>query len=217
LSLGWVRDTLDRPTFPNEGSQQRISGMITIPGSDLGFYKISVKDRHYFPLAKDLVLKVMASAAYGGGYGGTDGLPFFENYFGGGVNSVRGFRDNTLGPRDHCNGACLDNIVEARPYGGNIKIMGNAELIFPIPFMSDVDSVRLSAFFDIGTVQGRYSDLNGNIIVPDFDWSAFRYSTGVAAQWLSPFGALQISYGMPLNDEEGDEVQMFQFSFGSQF
>ncbi len=217
LSLGWVRDTLDRPTFPNEGSQQRISGMITIPGSDLGFYKISVKDRHYFPLAKDLVLKVMASAAYGGGYGGTDGLPFFENYFGGGVNSVRGFRDNTLGPRDHCNGGCLDNIVEARPYGGNIKIMGNAELIFPIPFMSDVDSVRLSAFFDIGTVQGRYSDLNGNIIVPDFDWSAFRYSTGVAAQWLSPFGALQISYGMPLNDEEGDEVQMFQFSFGSQF
>ncbi len=225
ISLGWVRDTLDKPVFSTEGSQQRISASVAVPGSDVTYYKISIKDRHFFPVAKDLTLKIMASAAYGDGYGGTDELPFFENYFGGGVNSVRGFRDNTLGPKDNCNGLGQDggcpnsnvNGSEARPYGGNIKVLGNAELMFPIPFMKDVDSVRLSLFFDIGTIQGNYLDVNGNSVNPKFDASEFKYSTGVAAQWLSPFGALQISYGYPLNADENDETQEFQFSFGSQF
>jgi len=225
ISLGWVRDTLDRPVFSTEGSQQRISASVAIPGSDVKYYKISIKDQHYFPVAKDLTLKIMGSAAYGDGYGGTDDLPFFENYFGGGVNSVRGFRDNTLGPKDNCNGLGQDggcpnsnvNGSEARPYGGNIKILGNAELLFPIPFMKDVDSVRLSMFFDIGTIQGNYLDANGQQVRPKFDASEFKYSTGVAAQWMSPFGALQISYGYPLNADEDDETQEFQFSFGSQF
>ncbi|BCG64754.1 MAG: outer membrane protein insertion porin family [Methyloprofundus sp.] len=237
FSIGWVRDTLDRPTFPSDGSQQRISGLVTIPGSDLTFYKVSVKDQHYFSIAKDLVLKFMVSAAYGDGYGDTNNLPFFENYFAGGVNSVRGFKDNTLGPRDHCNGGCTGRaggfVGEPRPYGGNMKIIGNTELIFPIPFMSDVDSVRLSTFFDIGTVQGAHAernydqagapilDANGNFtyttVNPGFSFSDFRYSTGVAAKWLSPFGALQISYAIPLNKKDGDEIQSFQFSFGSQF
>ncbi|MCF7972098.1 MAG: outer membrane protein assembly factor BamA, partial [Methylococcaceae bacterium] len=155
ISMGWVRDTLDRPTFPTEGSQQRLSGLVALPGVDLTYFKVSAKDQHYFSVAKDLVFKIMASAAYGDGYGGTDQLPFFENYFAGGVNSVRGFRDNTLGPRDHCNGTCLDE-NQPRPYGGNFKILANTELVFPVPFLSDIDSIRLSVFFDMGTVQGSY-------------------------------------------------------------
>ncbi len=229
FTVGWVRDTLDRAIFPTSGSQQRLSGLITIPGSDLSYYKVSAKDQHYFPVAKDLVLKLMAQAAYGDGYGKTDNLPFFENYFGGGVNSVRGFRDNTLGPRDHCNGQCLRKFDqtgtgEPRPYGGNIKILGNAELIFPIPFMSDVESVRLMAFFDIGTIQGPVAEQSfgeGGLVYTvtkaKFSFSEFRYSTGIAAKWLSPFGALQVSYAVPLNSQDGDELQAFQFSFGSQF
>ncbi|NOR81224.1 MAG: outer membrane protein assembly factor BamA, partial [Methyloprofundus sp.] len=106
FSIGWVRDTLDRPIFPTSGSQQRLSALVTIPGSDLTYYKLSVKDQHYFSVAKDLVLKFMVSAAYGDGYGDTKELPFFENYFAGGVNSVRGWQDNTLGPRDRCNDTC---------------------------------------------------------------------------------------------------------------
>jgi len=208
FSMGWVRDTLDKPVFSTEGSQQRISGMITLPGSDLEFFKVSVKDRHYFSLAKDLTLKVMGSVSYGKGYGASKDLPFFENYFAGGVNSVRGFRDNTLGPKD--------SGVDSRPFGGNLKILGNAELLFPIPFMSDVESVRLGLFFDVGTLQGP-QQLNGVMVSSDFKVSDFKYSTGMSAQWLSPFGALQVSYAMPLNDDVNDEVQMFQFSFGSQF
>ena len=223
ISIGWVRDTLDKPVFSTEGSQQRISASVAIPGSDIQYYKVSIKDRHFFPIAKDLTLKIMASAAYGDGYAGTEGLPFFENYFGGGVNSVRGFRDNTLGPKDNCNGVGFPNCPgsvagsEPRPYGGNIKILGNTELLFPIPFMSDVESVRLSVFFDIGTIQGAYRDVNGNRVEPNFSLSEFKYSTGLAAQWMSPFGALQISYGYPINADINDETQEFQFSFGSQF
>ncbi|OQK17887.1 outer membrane protein assembly factor BamA [Methyloprofundus sedimenti] len=224
ITLGWVRDTLDKPIFPTEGSQQRLSGLVTIPGSDLTYYKVSAKDQHYFSIAKDLVIKVMGSFAYGNGYGDTESLPFFDNYFGGGVNSVRGWRDNTLGPQDHCNPPVTDNPCgtgEARPYGGNIKIIGNTELIFPIPFMSDVESVRLMAFFDIGSIQGPYTQQNANgdleTVTPGFSFSDFRYSTGLAAKWLSPFGALQVSYAIPLNDQEGDQIQAFQFSFGSQF
>jgi len=219
LSLGWVRDTLDRPIFPSEGSQQRISGLVTLPGSDLTFYKISIKDRHYISLAKNLVWKFMASAAYGDGYGKTGSLPFFNNYFAGGVNSVRGFRGNTLGPRDHCNNTCPKGY--SRAYGGNIKILANTELIFPIPFMADVDSVRLSTFFDIGTIQGNSTKQLSNgsyqIVSPSFSLSGFRYSAGVAAQWLSPFGALQVSYAIPLNSQANDQLQSFQFSFGSKF
>lgn len=222
FTIGWVRDTLDRPIFPTDGSQQRLSALVTIPGSDLTYYKISVKDQHYFSVAKDLVLKIAGTAAYGNGYGGTDNLPFFEHYFGGGVNSVRGFRDNTLGPRDHCNATCdLNDGSEPRPYGGNIKIIGSTELIFPIPFMADVESVRLMTFFDIGTIQGPIAreTADGSLVSsqPSFSFSAFRYSAGVAAKWLSPFGALQVSYAIPLNSKEGDELQAFQFSFGSQF
>ncbi len=229
ISIGWVRDTLDRPTFPTEGSQQRLSGLVAVPGGDLTYFKVSAKDQHYFSIAKDLVFKVMASAAYGDGYGDTDQLPFFENYFAGGVNSVRGFKDNTLGPRDHCNGTCLDT-NQPRPYGGNFKILANTELIFPVPFMSDIDSIRLSVFFDMGTVQGSYLNYDDNNpactpantscytqVNSGLSLNDFRYSTGLAAQWLSPFGALQVSYGLPLNDQPGDQLQSFQFSFGSQF
>jgi len=106
--------------------------------------------------------------------------------------------------------------VDSRPFGGNLKILGNAELLFPIPFMSDVESVRLGLFFDVGTLQGP-QQLNGVMVSSDFKVSDFKYSTGMSAQWLSPFGALQVSYAMPLNDDVNDEVQMFQFSFGSQF
>jgi outer membrane protein insertion porin family len=223
ISIGWVRDTLDKPVFSTEGSQQRISASVAIPGSDVKYYKISIKDRHFFPIAKDLTWLIMGSAAYGDGYAGTEGLPFFENYFGGGVNSVRGFRDNTLGPKENCNGVgypdCLGSVEGStpRPYGGNVKILGNTELIFPIPFMSDVESVRLSLFFDIGTIQGATRSVNGDRVATKFDVSEFKYSAGLAAQWMSPFGALQISYGYPINADEDDETQEFQFSFGSQF
>lgn len=195
LSVGWTHDTLNRAIFPTSGGQQRLSALATVPGSDLTYYKVSYKHQHYFSLSKDFTLKVNGELAYGDGYGDTHNLPFFEHFFAGGVRSIRGFDDNTLGPRDSRND----------PFGGSGKIIGNAEILFPVPFLPDLNSVRLGAFFDAGTVT------NG------FDIKNMRYSVGLSGEWLSPFGALSVSVAKPLNAGDQDEEQMFQFSFGSGF
>jgi outer membrane protein insertion porin family len=123
-------------------------------------------------------------------------LPFFENYFAGGPQSVRGFQPNTLGPRDSKN----------LPFGGASKLAGTAELYFPVPFMEESKTVRLGAFMDAG-----------NVFKRDLDIGDLRYSTGLSARWLSPFGALVFSVAQPINATRNDKVQYFQFSFGSGF
>lgn len=194
-SAGWTHDTLNRAIFPSEGGQQRFSAMAIIPGSDLTYYKVDYKQQHFFSLAKDFTLKLNGELAYGDGYGNTKDLPFYEHFFAGGVGSVRGFRANTLGPRDSNN----------TPFGGSSKILGNAELFFPVPFVDEMKSVRLGTFFDAGTVS------NG------FKVNNMRYSVGISGEWLSPFGALAISFAKPLNANSNDRQQGFQFSFGSGF
>ncbi len=173
---------------------QRLSGTIAVPGLDLQYYKVEYRQRHYFPLARDLVLSLNGQVAIGDGYGSTNDLPIFENYYTGGVQSVRGFDDNTLGPRDNRND----------PLGGNRKIQGSAELIFPIPFFAEQKSLRLSAFADVGNV---YND--------KFELGELRYSAGLALKWLSPFGALSLSVAVPFNKGDNDETKPFQFSFGT--
>lgn len=208
-SVGWTHDTLNRAIFPDRGGQQRFSALTTIPGvSDLQYFKVSYKHQHYFPLAKDFTLRLHGEVAYGDGYGKTENLPFFENYFAGGWGSVRGYDTNTLGPRDS----------RARPFGGSSKIIGNAELFFPVPFMPETKSIRLGTFFDAGTVS------NG------FKIDELRYSAGISGEWLSPFGALSVSIAMPLNagtttyqdndginQEQRDDKKYFQFNFGQNF
>ncbi|MGR8978648.1 MAG: outer membrane protein assembly factor BamA [Gammaproteobacteria bacterium] len=208
-AISWSHDTLNRAIFPDRGGQQRFSGLITIPGSDLEYYKVSYKHQHYFPIAKDFTFRLHGEVAYGDGYGKTDELPFFENYFAGGTGSVRGYKNNTLGPRDT---VLVDGVpVKNNPFGGSTKVIGNAELFFPVPFFSENKSIRLGTFFDAGTV----SD--------GFDFADLRYSTGISGEWLSPFGALSVSAAIPLNAESGtdtdpgDDTQIFQFNFGQNF
>lgn len=212
--VSWSHDTLNRAIFPNKGGQQRVSGIVMIPGSDLEYYKIGYRHQRYFPLAKDFTFKLNAEIGYGSGYGGTKGLPFFDNYFAGGTGSIRGFKNNTLGPRDS-NGF---------PLGGSSKIIGNAELFFPVPFLSETKSVRLGAFFDAGALNDSFS-ING-----------MKYSAGISGEWLSPFGALSVSAAYPINkgtftyDQFNppivpnhtstpgtDQTQFFQFNFGQNF
>ena len=146
--------------------------------------------------------------AYGGSYGSTKGLPFFDNYFMGGTGSVLGFRNNTLGPRDS----------RGFPIGGSSKIIANAELFFPVPFLSETKSVRLGTFFDAGALNDSFSI------------NAMKYSAGVSGEWLSPFGALSVSAAYPLNKGTftyvnglgqtiagQDQTQFFQFNFGQNF
>ena len=194
-SVGWTHDTLNRAIFPDEGGQQRFSAMVTIPGSDLEYYKLSYKQQQYFPVAKGVAFRLFGEVAYGDGYGDADELPFFEHYYAGGVQSIRGYDDNTIGPRDS----------RGDPFGGSTKIIGKAELFFPVPFVEDVKSIRIGSFIDAGTV----SD--------GFDIGELRYSVGLSGEWLSPFGALAVSFAIPMNAGSDDEEQVFQFSFGSGF
>jgi outer membrane protein insertion porin family len=207
-AVGWTHDTLNRAIFPNKGQQQRFSALATVPGSDLEYYKVGYKHQVYFPLAKDFTFRLQGEVGYGGGYGDTNKLPFFENYFGGGTGSIRGFKNNTVGPRDTPYG---------NPLGGSSKIIGNAEVFFPVPFMPETKSVRLGTFLDGGSIS------NG------FKSNDIKYSVGVSGEWLSPFGALSVSAALPLNAKStttdpitnttipGDQKQMFQFNFGQNF
>jgi outer membrane protein insertion porin family len=204
-TVSWTHDTLNRAIFPSEGGQQRASAMVTVPGSDLTYYKIGYRHQHYFPIAKDFTLKLNGEVGYGNGYGGTKSLPFFENYFAGGTGSIRGFKNNTLGPRDTQENILSGAVLQGNPIGGSSKIIGNAELFFPVPFMTETKSVRLGTFFDAGTVS------NG------FSVSQMRYSTGLSGEWLSPFGALSVSAAVPLNSQTTDQKQAFQFNFGQNF
>ena len=203
LTASWAHDTRNRAIFPDRGVLQRFSAEATIPGLDLDYYTVAYHHEWYMPLgfAKNWALLLKGDLAYGDGYGNTDRLPFFENYYAGGGSSVRGYEDNSLGPR---------STPGDDPTGGNFKMTGSAQIIFPLPFAEDVQSVRMSMFLDAGNVFDTYGD-------SDIQLSELRASAGVAMVWLSPIGALTFSLAQPLNDKAGDTTQVFQFSLGAQF
>lgn len=129
------------------------------------------------------------------------GLPFFENFYAGGVRSVRGFRDNTLGPIDFA-----ANSSFRQPIGGAVKTVGSLEMFFPR--LLDTPSARVSAFVDVGNV---FKDIDS------FDAGELRASTGVALLWRAPVGPISISYAFPFNKEEDDQLERLQFTFGGAF
>lgn len=198
LTLSWSHDSRDNALFPKEGAFQRLSAEMTAPGSDLTYYRVDYKHRHYWPLFKDLVFSLNGKVAYGAAYGDTSQLPIFQNYFAGGPTSVRGYQALSLGPRDST----------GDPIGGNTQVIANAELYFPSPLYSD--TMRLLTFFDAGSV----FDVEGG---KSFDMDEFRYSFGVGLSWLSPVGALTMSFAQPLKKDSQDELEKFQFTFGTSF
>jgi outer membrane protein insertion porin family len=198
LSLGWSHDTRDKTVFATEGVLQSLTGDVTFPVSGLDFYKISSRSRIYFPLSKRLTSSFDAEINYGDSYGDTTELPFFERFYAGGAHSVRGYRANSLGPRE--------NNVNL---GGDFRVIGGAELIFPPPFGEEENStVRMSLFWDIGNV------FNG---IEYYNASELRQSTGLGLIWLSPIGPLSFSVARPLNDQPGDSTESFQFTLGTLF
>lgn len=196
--ISYVHDTRDRTIFPTEGTRQSLSFEAGLPGSDLEYYKIRYKGANYWPINEKLTFAIKGGMGYGEGYGSGDDLPFFEHFYAGGIGSVRGFEKNTLGPQDE-----FDNAT-----GGGFSVNGTAELSFPAPFADDIKGLRMSAFIDAGNV---FDDFDA------FEADEVRYSAGIGATWLSPFGPLTISYAKPLNAEDGDEEQEIQFSIGATF
>jgi outer membrane protein insertion porin family len=185
-----------------------VIGEVTVPGSDLTYYRMSYRGRHYVPLTRKFTLALRGDLGYGDGYGDTDELPFFENFYAGGPNSVRGWEASTLGPRE--------TTFDDDPVGGNLKLVGGIDLFVPPPLAGDfAKTVRIGAFFDFGNV---WWTPDSDLVAPTgFDLGDLRYSTGLSLAWLSPVGALSVSVAYPINAEDEDDKQVFQFSFGQNF
>lgn len=199
-TIGWRHDSRDTAIFPNRGAVQSLYGEASLPGSDLTYYKLSYEHRRYWPVTNGIVLAFSGEVGIGDSYGETSRLPFFENYFGGGPGTVRGYAARSLGPRDS----------RGDSLGGNAMYFANLELLFPPPFTKGSETVRLAAFMDAGSVlDTTESDY--------FDRDELRYSAGLGASWLSPVGALTLSYAVPMKADDQDEKEQFQFSFGSTF
>ncbi|MCG6938562.1 MAG: outer membrane protein assembly factor BamA [Gammaproteobacteria bacterium] len=210
LNSSFTHDTRNRTVFATRGSQQSVSIKTTVPGSDLEYYKVSYLTDKYFGITGETVLLLHSNIAYGDGYGNTSDLPFFERYYAGGIRTVRGFESNSLGPRDP---------VTNLSVGGNLRVTGGADYIFPIPFVEKPpSSVRLSAFLDIGNVfLNNRPTYDASINETGFQVNQLRSSVGISFVWLSPIGPLRFSYAKTLNDVPGDSLRAFQFSIGSFF
>ena len=197
-TLGWSHDSRDSAINTTSGTVQSAVTEIALPVSnDLRYYKVTYQHQWFHPVSHDVTLMLKGEAGVGNGYGGSP-LPFFKNFYAGGPGSVRGFVPMSIGPRD----------INDNALGGTKRVIGNAELLFPVPGMSKEQSVRLSLFADTGAVYGQ-SDIP--------DTSGFRTSVGAALTWISPVGPLKISYGRPVNLLPTDKVQKFQFTLGNIF
>ena len=196
VSMNWVSDGKDSYLFPTTGVFQKAGLEVAIPGGDLTFYRASYQLQTYYPISKVFVLMLNGDVGYAGGYGDTTSLPFYKNFYGGGVNTVRGYKAGSLGPKD-INGDSL---------GGSRRFVGNAELLFGLPGMEK--SMRMGIFFDAGQVYGQ----GQNMSISDL-----RYSTGVSMSWISPIGPLKFSFARALNAQESDKPESFQFQLGTTF
>lgn len=217
----WSQSTLNRGVFPDRGFSQSVGLETTLPGSDLYFYKLDYRAQRFFPVSEDLTLRMHTNLGLARSFGSTQRVPFYEHYYAGGIGSVRGFRDSTLGPKSTPNESNLDR--DELPFGGNIKVTGGAELIFPVPFIKDQSALRTVLFVDVGNVYDTYCTSNSlpsgdnNPGCGKFDAGDLRYSAGVGLSWITALGPLGFSLAAPLNSESADDTQVFQFTLGQTF
>lgn len=197
MSAGVAHDTRNRAILADAGRMHSLSAELAVPGSDLRYYKLRYRGLEYVPLLAGFTLLVKAEVGHGEAYGSTSGLPFFEHFYAGGPESVRGYRANSLGPSE-----------STLPLGGAFKTVGNIELILPFPSAEEARSLRVSTFFDIGNV---FADMR------DFESSELRRSAGVSVLWYTPLAPMTFSLGKALNARDGDRTETFQFTLGSFF
>ena len=200
LSGGVTKDTRDSIFFPQKGYLRRALFAFTGPGSDLEYYKVTLRGRWYRPLGDNLTLNIRGVAGYGDGYGDLDKLPFFRNYYVGGTGTVRGYSPRSLGPR------ASDSLDDS--LGGSKRINATTELYFPVPGLDDSKNQRLSFFIDAGQVYGSNQSI---------DLAQLRYSTGITFHWFTAVGPMSLSYAMPFNDESTDDIKKLQFTLGTMY
>jgi outer membrane protein insertion porin family len=216
LSTGWSRDSRNATLFPTAGSRLSLNFNASVPGSDVEYYVAGLQFQKWAPLFGRWIFHMNSDMSYGEAFGDTTALPPYRNRYGGGPGSVRGFKESTLGPRDTFN----------NPYGGNILVANQFELLVPMP-QKLAGSTRVALFLDAGGVFSSdnvtFLDKLGDPIDYRFDYDRLKRSVGIGVEWLAPLGLLRFSYASPLNIDKatdrfyGDEVERFQFSIGQAF
>ncbi|HEX5960639.1 MAG TPA: outer membrane protein assembly factor BamA [Rhodanobacteraceae bacterium] len=239
LNISYSHDTLNKFFKPTRGGLQQVSAEIGLPGGTVPYYKLTLSSSDYFPLPFGFVGHLSGTLGYGKAYSKdisvqyadaqgtihTMSFPFFQNYYAGGVRDVRGFQDNTLGPRIcsgligangqadptaiGTNGNCVGGFYfRPQPVGGAFKVLGSSELV--LPFFKDNPKARISLFADVGNVYANYGD---------FDASTLRASVGISLQWIAPVGPIVINLAKPVRDQPGDKPyeETLQFYFGRTF
>ncbi len=237
-TLGWTHDTRNGYWAPTRGGLLSLSTDVALPGSTVEYFRVSAEANHYWPIGGGFVLYTDGQAQYGGTYGNqtygrTFGqyqagqkvdYPFWQNFYSGGVRDVRGFQDNTLGPRvcsgltpagqpvvPDSNGNCNGSYYSyAQPIGGAFKVLGTTELYLPLPFLKDINTARVSLFVDVGNAYRNYQS---------FKASDLRASAGISLHWQAPIGPLIINFATPIRSKPEDRhyEERIQFTFGSQF
>ena len=246
LQTQWQRVTLNRGMYPTDGASTAVSLSATVPGSDLNYYRINLRQKFYQPLGRGLVFGFNGEIGYLSTFGDTKETPFFQNFFAGGPRSLRGFESNTLGPRsteapcyefNYAEGTCPNLIdtdgdeIPDEPYynpyanseynkrvsiGGNVKVEGSLQLIFRLPFIEDQRSMRSAFFFDFGNV---FSDN-----CKEYQFNCYkpsiddlRYSYGVGITFVTGFGPMSFAISKPTNAGQYEETKQFQFTVGNVF
>jgi outer membrane protein insertion porin family len=196
-SIGWVRDQRNNALTPTSGSLLRANLEVGLPGGTVQYYKLTGQAQWFHPLSRTYTLMLNGELGTADGLGGKP-LPFYKSFYAGGVSSVRGYDEYSLGPRDS----------QGNVLGGTKRVVGNAEFLFPMPGAGVDRSMRLSLFLDAGQVYGADQKIS---------LSDLRYSTGISFIWNSPMGPIRLSYGAPLNAHAGDKIQHMQFQLGQVF
>ncbi|WP_274878599.1 outer membrane protein assembly factor BamA [Vibrio harveyi] len=236
FNISWTRNNLNRGYFPTAGNHQRAFYKMTVPGSDVQYFKMQYDVRQYVPLTKkhEFTLLFRGRLGYGNGYGQTDGndnlFPFYENYYAGGFTTLRGFGSNSVGPkavyRDYSGSNNGADTATDDSVGGNAVALASIELIVPTPFASDEvrNQIRTSIFFDMASVWDTEFDYRssgaeyGDRYYYDYsDPTNYRSSYGAALQWMSPMGPLVFSLAKPIKKFDGDDEEFFTFTIGRTF
>jgi len=196
LTVGWSRDNRDSALVPTTGRYQRVYGDWGVAG-DIKFVRANYQIQQYIPLNKQFTIALNGELGWGKGLNGQP-YPLFKNYYSGGLGSVRGFEQGSLGPRDASNLAT----------GGPKKLTLNAEVIAPFPGAGNDRTLRLYGFVDAGNVFGEKESYRVNDL---------RASAGLGISWISPVGPLRIAYALPLRKQPGDKIERLQFQIGTSF
>ncbi|MGB5353299.1 MAG: outer membrane protein assembly factor BamA [Woeseia sp.] len=213
---GWTYDSRNRSIFANRGSRHQLVLGISVPGSEVEYWTARYNFTKYFPIYGPWTLRFNSELGFGEGLKATTALPPFKQFYGGGPESVRGYKESWMGPRDSF----------GNPYGGNVLVANQLELIIPLPEKWS-GKTQASVFYDFGNVfntgEVAFTDRLGSPETYEPSFDELKSSFGVAVQWLAPLGFFRFSYALPLNEASGndryfgDEIERFQFSIGQAF